>query len=103
MGYVRAGEILMEYAIARELVTILEETDKEVWLWKGSHLKSKYQTDFNCSLIVDDGPLVIYIGDEFKEDWIEMKELTKITIHKRINLTISNNIEPAPPPLSNRF
>jgi len=93
----------MEYVIARELVTILNETDKEVWIWKGSKLKTKYQADFNCSLIVDEGPLVIYIGDEFKEDWIEMRELTKITIHKRINLTISNTITAAPPPSQNVF
>ena len=80
----------MEYAIAREIVTILNESNKEIWIWKGSKLKSRYDTDIKCSLIVDEGPLIIYIGDEFKEDWIEMRELVKIVIHKRINLTLSS-------------
>jgi hypothetical protein len=94
----------MEYSTFQHLARIIQDTDKEIWIWNGSHLKSKYQTDIKCKFIHDSGlPPVIHIDDGIKEDWINMKELTKITIHKRINLTVSNYIPAAQPPSQTVF
>lgn len=81
----------MEYAIFMKLADIIKESEKDVWVWKGSHKKSVYTDEhLFCEILRLDGMgPILYLTDQLKEDYIEMKELTKVVIHNRINLTIS--------------
>ena len=81
----------MEVSIFLYLDRILNESDKEIWVWKRSKLTAHFSRDHIREIYITKDPvLVLVIISIFDQEiYISPSELRKLTIHNRINLVLS--------------
>lgn len=81
----------MEVSIFLYLDRILNESDKEIWVWKRSKLTAHFNRDHIREIYIAKDPvLVLVIISIFDQEiYISPSELRKLTIHNRINLVLS--------------
>ena len=78
----------MEASIFLKLPDLINDSEKELWIWKRSKFLFKFIKEERTIQIMEKPLTIIITSIDGKEVFISPKELRKVTIFNRINLTL---------------